>query len=64
MFEIEILKLENEMNEKRLDIARNYCYNNNMRTDILTDNDLMSIYTMLSIKAKNFKKKTVDKIIK
>ena len=62
MFEIEILKLENEIKEKRLDTARKYCYNNDMRADILTDDDLIAIYTMLVIKAENFKKKVVDKI--
>lgn len=65
MIEIEVLALEEEMNKKRIELAERYCIQNQIRTDILSQKDFMSIYTMLVIKAKNFKKeKVLDKLIK
>lgn len=61
MKELLVLQTESKIREMRLEVANDYLLNSGINPDLLTEDDKMSIYVMLTIKAEKFKKKHLDK---
>ena len=61
MKELLVLQTESKIRERRLEVANDYLLNSGINPTILTEDDKMSIYVMLTIKAEKFKKKQLDK---
>ena len=60
MKELLVLQTESKIREMRLEVANDYLLNSGINPDLLTEDDKMSIYVMLTIKAEKFKKKHLD----
>lgn len=56
----QVLRLENEIKNKRIELARRYCFQKNINTDFMSEEDLLSIYSLLVIKGQEEKKKLLD----
>ena len=61
MKELSILYLEQEFREKRCQLVDDFLLNQGINPRIYSEEDKLSIYAILLIKAKNFKKKGIDK---
>lgn len=61
MKEALVLKTESEIREARIEIVNSFLLSNGMNFITMTEDDKMSIYAMLVIKAEKFKKKHLDK---
>lgn len=62
-----VIELENKIKAERIELAKTYAVNNGMNPKLMTEDDLLAIYSCLVIKAKkmnkNIIKKVVDKLI-
>ena len=61
MKELSVLYLEQEFREKRCQLVDDFLLNQGINPRICSEEDKLSIYTLLLIKAENFKKKGIDK---
>ena len=61
MKELLVLQTESKIREMRLEVANDYLLNSGINPTLLTEDDKMSIYVMLTIKAEKFKKEHLDK---
>ena len=61
MKELLVLKTESKIREMRLEVANDFLLNSGINPTVLTDDDKMSLYSMLVIKAEKFKKDNLDK---
>ena len=61
MKEMLVLKTESKIREMRLEVANDFLLNSGINPTVLTEDDKMSIYSMLVIKAEKFKKENLDK---
>ena len=59
--ELLVLKTESKSREMRLETANDFLLNSGINPTLLTEDDKMSIYSMLVIKAEKIKKKNLDK---
>lgn len=55
-----ILALEQEFNKQRIGLAKQYCIDHGLNFNIMSEADLLSIYTCLQIKAQARLKKTIE----
>ena len=61
MKELLVLQTESKIREMRLEVVNDYLLNSGINPTLLTEDDKMSIYVMLTIKAEKFKKEHLDK---
>ena len=61
MKELSVLYLEQDFREKRCQLVDDFLLNQGINPKICSEEDKLSIYTLLLIKAENFKKKGIDK---
>lgn len=55
-----ILALEQEFNKQRISFAKQYCIDHGLNFNMMSEADLLSIYTYLQIKAQARLKKTIE----
>lgn len=61
MKELLVLQTESKIRGMRIEVVNDYLLNSGINPTLLTENDKMSIYSMLVIKAEKFKKEHIDK---
>lgn len=61
MKELSVLYLEQEIKEKRCQLVDIFLLNQSINLKIYSEEDKLSIYTILLAKAEDFKKKGIDK---
>ena len=54
MKELLVLQTESKIRKMRLEVTNDYLLNSGINPDLLTEDDKMSIYAMLTIKAEKF----------
>jgi hypothetical protein len=54
------LRLENEIKHQRMNLALRYCFQKNIDTNKMSEDDLLSIYSLLVFKGQKEKKKILD----
>ena len=47
-----VIELENKIKAERIELAKTYAINNGMNPKLMTEDDLLAIYSCLVIKAK------------
>lgn len=60
--ELRVLELENQIQEQRVKLIDEYLLNSDINPKLCTLDDKMSIYSMLTIKAKKYKQNFLDKL--
>ena len=58
-----VLELENKIKAERIELAKTYAVNNEMNPKLMTEDDLLAIYSCLVIKAKKRMNENLDKLI-
>ncbi len=59
-----VIMLENEIKQKRMDLVKDYLIKNQININLVsTDEDLMSFYSCLSIKARHLKTEVVNELL-
>ena len=59
----EVVELENKIKAERIALAKTYVIIKGMNPKHMTEDDLMSIYSCLTIKAQNQMNKNLDKLV-
>lgn len=55
------LRLEKEIRQNRINLALKYCFQKNISTDEMDENDLLAIYNLLVIKGLKQKEEILKK---
>ena len=58
-----VLLLEKDIEKSRIELAKEYVLNQNNNPNILTDADLLAIYSVLVVKAEKIKQERLDKLV-
>lgn len=58
-----ILETESKIREMRIEVTNDYLLNNGINPTLLTEDDKLSIYAMLIVKAEKYKKDHLDKLL-
>lgn len=60
--QLRVLELESKISSMRFELVDDYLLNSGINPSLLNENDKISIYTMLTIKAEKYKKEHLDKL--
>jgi len=60
---LKVLQLESEIKKMRIELVDQYLLNSGINPVLCNEDDKMSIYAVLTIKAEKFKKENLDKCI-
>ena len=55
-----VIELENKIKAERIELAKTYAINNGINTKKMTEDDLLTIYSCLVIKAKKMNKNIIE----
>ena len=58
-----ILETESKIREMRIEVVNDYLLNNGINPTLLTEDDKLSLYAMLIVKAERYKKDHLDKLL-
>ena len=55
-----VIELENKIKAERIELVKTYAVNNEMNPKLMTEDDLLAIYSCLVIKAKKMNKNIIE----